>query len=233
MRMSVLIIEDDAAIRRGLEDNFSDAGYSVLSATDGEQGLALAVERTPDLIVLDIMLPEMNGYHVCREVRRRKLESRIIMLTAKGQEQDIVRGLEIGADDYMTKPFSIAELLARATVVTKRHVTTESNSIRFGPFCLDLAARTLTHQDVVVTLTSKESDVLAYMLKHPGQVRTRHQILDAVWGNAILVGSRSVDRCMTTLRKKMEPDPRQPIYLLTLRDVGYRLVFEDIGVRGR
>ena len=222
---TVLIIEDHETLLRGLSDNFRANGYSVRTASDGPTGLASALAEPADLILLDIMLPKMNGYEVCREVRRRELDSTIIMLTAKGQEDDIVRGLELGADDYVTKPFSIRELLARAEAFLRRKDEATADKYSFGECELDLTAHELHRNGEVVELTIKEFRLLEYFVKRAGRALTRHDILDAVWGSSVIVTTRSVDRCVTTLRAKIEPDPKTPSRIITIRDIGYR--FED------
>lgn len=222
---SVLIIEDDPALLRGLMDNFEAQGYHVRLARDGREGLSAALANPPDLMLLDIMLPKMNGYEICRAVRAKQLEMPIIMLTAKGQEDDIVRGLELGADDYVTKPFSIRELLARAKAFLRRRRAAPSAVFQFGDCQMDLTARKVLKNSQEVPLTAKEFRLLEFFVRHPGRALTRDQILDAVWGNEIIVNDRSVDRCVTTLRAKIEPDPHRPIYIQTIRDIGYR--FED------
>lgn len=219
---AVLIIEDDPALRRGLKDNFEAQAYRVRLASDGRQGLAAALADPPDLILLDLMLPRLNGYEICRALRARKWEMPIIMLTAKGQEEDIIRGLEIGADDYVTKPFSIRELLARAKAFLRRRPVGTSTAVEFGDCRLDLAAHRLFRDGVEVVLTTKEFRLLQFFTRSPGRALTRDQILDAVWGHDIVVNDRSVDRCVTTLRAKIEPDPHRPNWILTIRDIGYR-----------
>jgi len=219
---TILIVEDDATLLRGLKDNFESRGFAVRTACDGEAGLEAALDGPCDLVVLDLMLPKLNGYEVCRLIRRQGLEMPIIMLTAKGQEEDIARGLELGADDYVTKPFGIRELLARVHAFLRRQHGTASERIRFGECELDLASRQLFKKDVEVPLTAKEFRLLAYFLKRPGRALTRNDILDAVWGRSIIVTSRSVDRCVTTLRAKIEIDPRRPLHIQTIRDIGYR-----------
>jgi DNA-binding response OmpR family regulator len=218
----ILIIEDDPAIARGLKDNCLRAGYQVLHAADGESGLQLALDEAVDLVLLDLMLPKLNGYEVCQAIRREKTDLPIFMLTAKGQEEDVVRGLEMGADDYIVKPFSVKELLARIANFLKRQGAQKQECFHFGDCTLDLASHTFTKAGVEVDLTSKEFRLLAYFLSRPGRALTRDQILNAVWGNQILVTSRSVDRCVTTLRGKVEPDGPEPTFIRTIRDVGYR-----------
>ena len=222
---TVLIIEDDPTLLRGLKDNFLGRGFQVQTAIDGQQGLDAALAEAPDLIILDIMLPKVNGYEVCRLIRRNELDMPIIMLTAKGQEEDIIRGLELGADDYVTKPFNIRELLARAKAFLRRRRMKPSHEYQFGDCRLDLAAHKLFRASVEVPLTTKEFRMLECFVRHPGRALTRNDILDAVWGSSVIVTARSVDRCVTTLRGKIEPDPRRPTHIRTIRDIGYR--FED------
>ncbi len=219
---TVLIIEDDPTLLRGLTDNFRSRGFEVRNASDGRQGLDDALEHRPELILLDIMLPKVNGYEVCRAVREQGLQMPIIMLTAKGQEEDIVRGLELGADDYVTKPFGIRELLARANAFLRRRSAEASEMHRFGDCRLDLASHKLFRGDAEVALTTKEFRMLEHFVTRPGRALTRRDILDAVWGSSIIVTTRSVDRCVTTLRAKIEPDPRHPTFIRTIRDIGYR-----------
>ena len=225
-RSSVLIIEDDPALLRGLKDNFEAENYRVQLARDGREGLSAAVARPPDLLVLDLMLPKLNGYEICRALRAMRLQMPIIMLTAKGQEEDIVRGLELGADDYVTKPFSIRELLARAKAFLRRQEATEPAVFPFGDCQLDRTAHELFKNGQLLSLTTKEFRLLEFFTQRPGRALTRDQILDAVWGNNIMVNDRSVDRCVTTLRAKIESDARHPRYIQTVRDIGYR--FEGV-----
>jgi DNA-binding response OmpR family regulator len=222
MSNQVLIIEDDATLLRGLVDNFHSQGYRVTSAKDGQQGLDAALKDTPDLILLDIMLPKMNGYDICRLIRKHELTMPIIMLTAKGQEEDIIRGLELGADDYVTKPFSIRELLARAKAFLRRRNAKPTDIHKFGDCELDLTSHKLFRHGNEAPLTTKEFRLLEYFVRRPGRALTRNDILDAVWGHSIIVSARSVDRCVTTLRAKIEPNPQQPTFIHTIRDIGYR-----------
>jgi DNA-binding response OmpR family regulator len=218
---TVLIIEDDPALLRGLKDNFETQGYHVRTASNGQKGLDAVLEEPPDLLLLDLMLPKVNGYEICRAARARQLDFPIIMLTAKGQEDDIVRGLELGADDYVTKPFSIRELLARAQALLRRQGG-DAPEYSFGDARLDLAAHKLYRAGQEVVLTVKEFRLLEFFVRRAGRALTRDSILDAVWGQEVLVTDRSVDRCVTTLRAKIEPDPHHPKYIQTIRDVGYR-----------
>jgi two-component system, OmpR family, alkaline phosphatase synthesis response regulator PhoP len=229
MHEKVLIVEDDASMLRGLVDNFKHEGYAVSAASDGETGLSAALEGKPDLIILDIMLPKVNGYEICRLVREEGFEMPIIMLTAKGQEQDIVLGLNLGADDYVTKPFSIRELLARCNALLRRNRNGEPVVYEFGKYRLDSKARRLMLEGGEVALTPHEYDLLRYMLSRAGRALTREEILRAVWGYGILVTTRSVDRCIKTLRRKIEHDPHGPLYIKTIHGIGYRFEQQEDG----
>ena len=220
---TILIVEDDPAMLRGLKDNFAYAGYTVLTAGDGEKGLDTALDTRPDLIVLDIMLPEINGYEICRLLRKEKLDMPIIMLTAKGEESDIVLGLNLGADDYITKPFSIKELLARANAFLRRRRQEQPTEIyQFGDLTLNIQARSLIRNDEEIKLSPKEFNLLSFFVKNTGRALTRDTLLNAVWGYNNFVTSRSVDRCVTTLRNKIEPNPHHPQFIHTIREVGYK-----------
>jgi DNA-binding response OmpR family regulator len=223
----VLVIEDEPAMRRALADNFQFAGYGVQTAGDGDAGLRAALNDQPELIILDLMLPKVNGYEVCRQVRAAGLDTPIIMLTAKGQEQDIILGLNLGADDYVTKPFSINQLLARANALLRRRRGPEQEVHRFGPFELNRTSRRLLARGREVVLTPKEMALLIFLVRQAGRALTRDAILNAVWGRDVFVTRRSVDRCVTTLRGKIEADPRTPVYLQTVREIGYR--FQEPG----
>jgi DNA-binding response OmpR family regulator len=225
---TVLIIEDDVAMLRGLKDNFTYAGYTVLTADDGEKGLDTALDRKPDLIILDIMLPKINGYEICRLLRKENLPMPIIMLTAKGEESDIILGLNLGADDYITKPFSIKELLARANAFLRRRRQEEQTEIyTFGEYTLNIPNRTVTRNEEEIKLSPKEFKLLACFVKNTGRALTRDTLLNAVWGYNNFVTSRSVDRCVTTLRNKIEPDLHAPQFIHTIREVGYKFEIKE------
>jgi DNA-binding response OmpR family regulator len=234
---SVLIAEDDSSLMRGLKDNFSARQYQVYAAMDGESALHLAMSSNPDLIVLDIMLPRLNGYEICRRIREAGLTVPIIMLTAKGQEEDIIRGLNIGADDYVCKPFSIRELLARANAFMRRNVARKEISYQFGEFTLHLDSHKLVRNSGTdaaeeIPLTPKELALLELFTSRVGRAMTRDTIINIVWHNNLLTTTRSVDRCVNTLRAKIEPDPQQPTYIKTLRDVGYRFETPPASAKG-
>ncbi len=219
---TILIVEDDATMLRGLKDNFEFKGYRVLTAADGEAGLNSALNNKPDLILLDIMLPKINGYEICRLIRKENLDMPIIMLTAKGEESDIVLGLNLGADDYVTKPFSIKELLARAAAFLRRSKQAEQDIYEFADFQLDIPARKLTRDGEEIKLSPKEFNLLEFFIKKTGRALTRDEILNLVWGYDCYVGQRSIDRFVTTLRNKIEPDPHRPTFIHTIREIGYK-----------
>jgi DNA-binding response OmpR family regulator len=218
----ILIVEDEPALLRGLTDVFVSKGCEVIAAADGETGLNLALTAQPDLMLLDIMLPKVNGYEICRAVREHALDYPIVMLTARGQEEDVVLGLNLGADEYVTKPFKIRELVARVNAFLRRRQSGQETVCRFGDFELDLTSHKLFRGGREVELTAKEFRLLAHFAQRPGRALARDNILDAVWGNSVMVTPRSIDRCVTTLRAKIEPDPRNPTYIQTIRDIGYR-----------
>ncbi|MCJ7544952.1 MAG: response regulator transcription factor, partial [Phycisphaerae bacterium] len=184
---TVLIVEDDPAMLRGLKDNFEFEGYGVLTAADGEKGLELACDAKPDLILLDIMLPKVNGYEICRLVRKAGLDMPIIMLTAKGQESDIILGLNLGADDYVTKPFSIKELLARVEAFLRRRRRRQQHVFHFNDCELNLASHRLVRRGQEVALTPKEFALLEYFCRQVGKALTRDEILRSVWGFDVFV----------------------------------------------
>lgn len=226
----LLVIEDEPALVRGLTDALTGAGFAVTVATEGQAGLDAALRGDADLIVLDVMLPRVNGYEICRAVRTHGLDVPIVMLTAKGQEADIILGLDQGADDYLTKPFRVGELIARIKAFLRRREG-RPTTVRFGECEIDLEARRCRRQAADVELTAKEFALLAYFASRPGCALSREVILNAVWGSSVFVTPRSIDRCVTTLRSKVEPDPHRPVYIQTIRDVGYR--FEPNGIVNR
>ncbi len=218
----VLVIEDDPALMFGLRENLEMEGYTVLTAIDGELGLELARQERPDLIVLDIMLPGLNGFQICQELREDEFDMPIMMLTALGQEADVVKGLNLGADDYLTKPFSIKVLLARVRSFLRRYRQAEVEIVTFGPFELNRTSQQLTQGGEQIELTPKEYGLLDYVLRNKGRALTRDQILNAVWGSDLIVTQRSVDRCVTSLRSKIEESPSRPKLLKTVQKIGYR-----------
>jgi DNA-binding response OmpR family regulator len=219
---SVLIIEDNQAMLRGLKDNFELKGYRVKTAPDGEQGLKAALGGDPDLIILDIMLPKMNGYEICSRVRKRNLDMPIIMLTAKDQESDVILGLNLGADDYVTKPFSIKELMARAEAFMRRRGKDEPDVYEFGDCRFDTASGALTRDDKEVKLTPGESKMLHLFLKRAGCTLTCDEIRNTVWGYSHFITLRDIDDTVTALKNKVEPDPKNPTFIHTVKLIGYK-----------
>ena len=221
---TVLVIEDDESLMLGLDENLKVAGYRVLTAATGSEGVKLAVERTPDLLVLDIMLPDMSGYDVCRTLRNKRLTVPVIMLTARKEEADKLAGFDAGADDYVTKPFSIKELLARVKVVLTRaeKPSTGTKQYRFGDCVLDTAARTLTLKGKELPLTRTEFDLLAYLAANEGVSLSRETLMRDVWGLEYFGTQRSLDTFVAMLRTKIEKNPHKPRHILTVHGVGYK-----------
>jgi DNA-binding response OmpR family regulator len=225
-RRTVLIVEDDEAMALALSDGFRYEGYEVTTAGDGEVAVELAERGAPDLIVLDVMLPRASGLDVCRTLRARGDGVPIILLTARGQEIDKVLGLKLGADDYVTKPFSFMELLARAEAVLRRssgHVA-EDGRCRIGELEVDFRRHEARRGAAAVELSAREFELLRYLHERRGRVVTREELLDAVWGYDAIPFTRTVDVHVAKLRKKLEETPAQPRYLVTVHRVGYKLV---------
>ncbi len=218
----ILIIEDDPTLQRVLRDNFEFMGCLVSVAGDGKTGWQSVQTCQPGLVILDVMLPGINGFDLCRRLRAEGFAKPIIMLTAKGQESNIVLGLNVGADNYVTKPFSIDVLLARAKACLRRRANQGPVVAEFGDCRLDRTSHKLYRKAREVELAPKEFRLLDYFLKNAGRALTRRKILDDVWGQDFIVTERSVDRCINTLRNKVEPDPQHPAFIQTIRDVGYR-----------
>jgi DNA-binding response OmpR family regulator len=227
MAERILIIEDDPSILRGLQLNLGMEGYTVRSAIDGETGLQLAKTERPDLVVVDIMLPKMGGLEVIRELRRDDPDLPVLILSAKGQEADKVAGLQLGADDYMVKPFGLKELLARIDALLRRRrargETGTRRSVRkVGAIELDLDARRVTVDGRALELTGREYDLLAFFVTHPDRVFSREQLMEAVWGSRYFGTARTVDNFVARLRAHIGDDAEQPRHLETVRGVGYR-----------
>ncbi|MBF5043611.1 response regulator transcription factor [Aggregicoccus sp. 17bor-14] len=220
----ILVVEDDLSILTGLSMNLKFEGYEVLQAQDGRTGLARALDEAPDLVVLDVMLPQLNGYEVLRELRERGRDTAVVMLTAKGMERDKILGLNLGADDYVVKPFGLQELLARIKAVLRRRFPMQGGPapLTFGDAEVDLAAKTVTRAGAPVELTAQEFKLLAHFLAHPGRTFSRDELLAAAWGYDYEGSARTVDNFMRQLRLKFEPDPEAPRHFLTVRGLGYR-----------
>ena len=222
----ILIVEDDTSILRGLVDNLEYESYEVITATDGEAGYRLIQEKEPDLIILDLMLPRLSGYELCRKVRDEGVTTPILMLTARGEEADRVLGLDLGADDYVTKPFSIRELLARIRAILRR---SQPSYTMPDELCVDdVVVNFLRYEarkgDKELKLTRKEYSVLQALAMRAGEAVTRDELLNEVWGYDSYPTTRTVDNHIASLRAKLEDDPSQPRHLLTIHGVGYKWV---------
>jgi DNA-binding response OmpR family regulator len=222
----ILIVEDEPNMVAGLRDNFEYEGYEVLTASDGAEGLGRALNDAPDLVVLDVMMPKMSGLDVCKQLKAKRPSIPVIMLTARGQEVDKVVGLELGADDYVTKPFSIRELLARIKAVLRRaHVVPkEQERYAFGDVEVNLRTCQVARAGKPVEFSAKEFDLLKYFLCHAGEALSRERLLEEVWGYNRFPTTRTVDAHIVHLRQKLEPKPEEPRFILTLHGVGYKFV---------
>lgn len=234
----ILIIEDDAPIILGLEDAMQTEGYETRVARTGIEGFDAAIRWKPDLIILDIMLPGMSGFEVCKKIRDYGLQIPILMLTAKNEETDKVLGLELGADDYVTKPFSLRELLARVKALLRReypiasasHQHQHEKKITFGNVVVDFRRHEVYKNGVRQNLTHREFQLLEYFIHHPGEVLTRDRLLDEIWGYDVYPTTRTVDNHVLRLRKHIEPNPERPIYIKTIRGAGYMF---ELDVNGK
>ncbi len=223
----ILIIEDEDLIRMGLEDDFSLEGYSVETAQDGLEGYHKAGQDDIDLIILDVMLPELNGFDVCKKLRMDGITTPIIMLTAKGQEIDRVVGLEVGADDYVVKPFSPRELQARVKAVLRRTEEKSGskggNIFRYGDLEVDFSSYSCRKGGVKIPITTHQIEILRYMAENRGRVINRDELLDNVWGKDVVVSPRTIDAHMANLRKLIEDNPNKPKLIISVRGVGYKM----------
>ena len=221
---TILVIEDDISILRGLKDNLEYEGYTVFTETNGEKGLQAALRKNTDLILLDIMLPGMNGYEICRKLKNEKPGLPVIMITARGSEMDKVSGLDIGANDYMTKPFSIPELMARIRAVFRRTAVNSGipDEYCFGKIKLDFKKLKAFRDNQEIKLSSKEFALMEYFIRHEGEAVHRHDLLNEVWGYESIPTTRTIDNFILDLRKKFEENPSKPRYIESVRDIGYR-----------
>ncbi len=222
----ILVIEDDPAIRKGLSSALQAEPYEVLTSADGEEGYQTAKKENVDLIILDLMLPRKNGQDICRDLRKEGISTPILMLTSKKQETDKVLGLELGADDYVTKPFSIRELLARIRALLRRkgELLKEIEEYSFGSVHIDFKKLEASRNGKPLKLTAREFNVLKFLIQHEREAVTRDMLLDEVWGYESYPDTRTVDNFVLSLRKKIETDPSDPKHLLTIPTVGYKFV---------
>ena len=221
----ILVVEDDTSIREGVADALRSEGYGVLTAKEGLTGLQMGLREDPDLIILDVMMPGLDGFEVLRRLRKDAVETPVLILTARGLERDRVKGLDLGADDYMVKPFGLMELLARIRsrlrAWDRERGVDDGTVLRFGGVVVDFEARTAVREGADLGLTPKEIDLLRCLSENEGRAVPRHEILDAVWGEEEVV-SRVIDTTVLGLRKKIEPDPARPSHIHSVRGVGYR-----------
>ncbi len=222
----ILIVEDEPNMVAGLRDNFEFEGYSVITAGDGQEGLDRALSDLPDLVVLDVMMPKLSGLDVCKQLKAKRPSVPVIMLTARGQEVDKVVGLELGADDYVTKPFSIRELLARVKAVLRRSraLPKDQECYAFSDVEINLRSVQVHRKGKPVDFSAKEFELLKYFLCHPGETLTRDRLLEDVWGYEHYPTTRTVDAHIVHLRQKLEPNPEEPRYILTVHGMGYKFV---------
>jgi two-component system alkaline phosphatase synthesis response regulator PhoP len=222
----ILIVEDEPAMVAGLRDNFEYEGYDVITAADGAAGLERALADSPDLVVLDVMMPRLSGLDVCKQLKAQRPSMPIIMLTARGQEIDKVVGLELGADDYVTKPFSIRELMARVKAVLRRASpqTPAPEVYRFSDVEINIRSNQVLRGGNPIDLSAKEFALLAYFVTHPAETLSRDRLLDAVWGYENYPNTRTVDTHIVHLRQKVEPNPEEPRFILTVHGTGYKFV---------
>ncbi len=224
---SILLIEDEPEMQRGLKDNLEFEGYKIDVVGDGKEGLKKMINRTYDLVLLDVMLPGMSGFDVCKRAREKGVRAPIIMLTAKGEEVDKVLGLELGADDYITKPFSLRELLARIKAVLRRKgsgAAEDSGKTKIGKIEIDFATYTVTKKGKSVEMTPKECEILRFLWLHKNQVVSRDALLTNVWGYDESISSRTVDNFILKLRQKVEASPSKPQHIVTMHGSGYKLI---------
>jgi two-component system alkaline phosphatase synthesis response regulator PhoP len=234
MKKRILVIEDEPSLSMAIRDELEFEGFEASIVEDGMTGFDRILAEAPDLVVLDIMLPGKNGFEICREVRGRGMNIPIIMLTARAQEVDRVRGLESGADDYVIKPFSLAELVARIRAVLRRtqgtsHSEEAQEILQVGELRLDVRKQKAFMGQRQIELTNKEFQLLEFLLRHPGEVISRDEFLSRLWGEEIYVTPRNVDTHMASLRKKIEDDTDRPCYIQSIRGAGYKLNEDPTG----
>jgi len=223
--VKILIVEDEPNMVAGLRDNFEFEGFQVITALDGVEGLERALKESPDLIVLDVMMPRMSGLDVCKQLKAKRPSIPIIMLTARGQEVDKVVGLELGADDYVTKPFNMLELMARVEALLRRapsRPAAQTGAFNFGSVLVDLVGTEATREGQAVNLSAREFQLLRYFIEHRGATLSREELLKQVWGYSADMYTRTVDVHVASLRQKLEEDPKQPKFVLTVQGLGYK-----------
>ncbi len=226
MKQKILVVDDEPNMTRGLRDNLEFEGYDVQIADDGEAGLKTILAGSFDLVLLDVMMPKMSGFDVCRKVREAGLDVPIVFLTAKGEEIDKVLGLELGSDDYITKPFSLRELLARVKAILRRKGPSEKETdrVKVGKLTVDFGSFTATDERGDVKMSHKEFEILKYLLQRKNEIISRHDLLHNVWGYEEMPTTRTVDNFIVKLRHKVETDANNPRVILTVHGTGYKLI---------
>jgi DNA-binding response OmpR family regulator len=222
---TILVIEDDQSIALGIEKNLRFEGFRVLTARDGEEGLELAINKAPDAVILDVMLPRMSGFEVLKTLRKHEITIPVLMLTARDQEIDKIMGLDLGADDYITKPFSIGELLARVRACLRRRKIvqgTDMETFTFDDVEVDFPGQSVRRRGKEVEISLKEFELLRYMIQNRGKALSRDQILNKVWGYDYYGTNRTIDNFITKLRQKLEKNPNKPLRFITIRGLGYK-----------
>jgi two-component system alkaline phosphatase synthesis response regulator PhoP len=225
MNESILLVEDEEALRMTLTDRLSSEGYRVECASDGQEGYVKATTEPFDVIILDVMLPRRSGFDICREVRHAGVATPILILTARGQTVDKVVGLKLGADDYVTKPFEMMELIARVEALLRRAPSRppdRSDVLRFGQLSVDLRGTSVSRAGRPVSLSAREFQLLRYLAEHPGATISREELLKEVWGYGASTFTRTVDVHIASLRQKLEQDPKRPEFILTIQGLGYK-----------
>jgi DNA-binding response OmpR family regulator len=225
--MKILIVEDEPNMRMGLKDNLEFEGYDVDAAEDGEDGLNKILNNSYNLIVMDVMMPKMSGFDVCKTIRKKGITTPVILLTAKGEEIDKVLGLELGADDYVTKPFSLRELLARIKAILRRRESLPgelNNNIEIGKLKIDFTSYTAKEGNNEVQMSSKEFDILNYLWNNRNKTVSRENLLNEIWGYDEAPTTRTVDNFILKLRQKIENDPNHPKIIITIHGIGYKLI---------
>jgi two-component system alkaline phosphatase synthesis response regulator PhoP len=227
MSRRILLVEDEPGLVLTLSDRLAGEGYQVESVRDGESGFERATNEAFDLVILDVMLPHKNGFDICRDLRRRSVNTPVLMLTARGQVVDKVVGLKLGADDYLTKPFEMMELLARVEALLRRVPATPDPQIeayQFGPVKIDFRRAEIEREGEKIELSAKEFQLLRYFIEHRGATLSRDELLNEVWGYDAMPATRTVDVHVAWLRQKLEPNPRHPQYILTVHGMGYKFI---------
>ncbi len=222
----ILIVDDEPAMRLGLKDNLEFEGYQVELAEDGEEGLSKIESGTFDLIVLDIMMPKISGFDICKKIRADKNFTPVIFLSAKGEELDKVLGLEFGADDYITKPFSVRELLARIKAILRRNNSNQQSSetVTIGNLTFDFQSFSVFEKNEPINMSYKEFEIIHFLWNHKNETVSRDQLLDNIWGKNVYTTSRTIDNFIMKLRNKIEKDPNKPQLIISIHGIGYKLI---------